>query len=253
MKKACLLTYTHNESFFFPIWIKYYSAIFDPSDIYVVNHNGTDGTVEREQNKHLFNRIDLQTHYNHDFVLVHDFIQKKSAELLEDYQGIFLAETDEILYHPLGLLEATDFFLSLPVDVVRTLGYEPIHDKATENSIVDDVPLLLQRKWWCETTYMRKPAFYKSVIHYWDNMHNYDENYTLIDARFKLIHLKMIDYDVMYNRNCQALSEGNFSPYNLENKVGWQNRIETKEEFDKFYEEYSSNRKKIPEKFRNIV
>ena len=34
-KRRAVVTITHNETLFFPIWLRYYSAFFDPSDIYV--------------------------------------------------------------------------------------------------------------------------------------------------------------------------------------------------------------------------
>ena len=38
----------HNESVFFPIWLSYYSRFFAPEDIFVFDHETTDGSTARD-------------------------------------------------------------------------------------------------------------------------------------------------------------------------------------------------------------
>jgi len=41
-----VLTIVHNEAVFFPIWLRYYSRFFAPDDIYVLDHETTDGSTD---------------------------------------------------------------------------------------------------------------------------------------------------------------------------------------------------------------
>ena len=35
----------YNEAVFLPIWLRYYSRFFAPDDIYVLDHESTDGST----------------------------------------------------------------------------------------------------------------------------------------------------------------------------------------------------------------
>lgn len=251
---CCLLSYVHNEPFFFPIFLRYYSQIFEPQDIYIISNNNDYEFMYELQKNYLFTRIDLKTEYNHDFTAIHQEVNKQFAILFAKYKFVFLLECDEILYHSDGLLSACKFYERLPMPAIRCMGFEPVHDYLNGESTIDpSLPLLKQRKLWWDTKYFRKPVCLKQPIDYWYNMHNYDNNYHLIDAKLKLIHLKMIDYDVLWKRNEEALKEGNFSPETLESGKGWQNRICNKLEFDKYFSQALHFCEPIPEEYKNII
>lgn len=252
-KSCCLLTYVHDEHFFFPIFLKYYTKIFNPEDIFVVENNCENSFIYNYRKKFLFNNFVFNTKFNHDFTAINQELTRLMRILLDQYYSVYLAECDEILYHPNGLIQAAKKYFKWPQKVIRCLGYEPIHDiQNNESALNPDLSLLKQRKLWWDNNYFRKPVFIKEPIDYWNNMHNFDEAYPTIDTQLMLIHLKMIDYDVLYARNQKTLLEGNFHPETLTLKKGWQNRIEKKEQFDSFFTENVCKCVPIPEKYKII-
>lgn len=47
MKKKCaIFTIAKNEDYFLPKWIKHYKKYFDVSDIYILNHQSSDGSTD---------------------------------------------------------------------------------------------------------------------------------------------------------------------------------------------------------------
>ena len=47
MKKECaVFTIVKNENYFLPIWLKHFKKFFKSEDIYVLDHQSTDGSTE---------------------------------------------------------------------------------------------------------------------------------------------------------------------------------------------------------------
>ena len=46
-KSRAILTMVHDEAVFFPIWLRYYSQFFTPEQIYVLDHDTSDGSTDR--------------------------------------------------------------------------------------------------------------------------------------------------------------------------------------------------------------
>lgn len=236
------------------MWMTHYAQIFSCDNIFVINNNNTDDSFEKTKFNYPFEEIIFSTQFNHDFFAIEDFLFKKMQELLLKYDGVFVAEADELLFHPDGLLNAAEFYMKLPVDVVRCLGYEPVHNFFVgEPSFIQGQPILSQRKLWRDSHYMRKPVFLKKPIRYFHNMHNFDESFSIADYKLTLIHTKMLDYKHLFVRNQKTLSEANFAPQTLDVNFGWQNRIKSQTEFDAFFKTAIQQSVAIPEKYRGIM
>ncbi len=247
----CLLSYTSNEDFFFPIWHKYYSKIFNSEDIYIINNNPKNKIVEEIAKSCNIDR--LETKYNQDFEEIFKNVNIKVEKLLEKYHGIFIAETDEILYHPKGLLSAGNLYIENSQKYMRALGYEPVQDTNLEQGINTNNPILKQRKNWREASWMRKIVFITRPCDFYYHMHNFDETYPFADYQLTNIHLKFIDYDQLNKRNKITVKEKNFSPETIKNNHGWQNRIESQKQFDDMFRHAFSQSFPIPEKFKEVI
>ena len=44
-QRRAVITIVHNEPVFLPIWLAYYSRFFAPDEIYVFDHESTDGST----------------------------------------------------------------------------------------------------------------------------------------------------------------------------------------------------------------
>jgi len=255
--KIAILTYVHNEPFFFPIWIKHYSSIFSSEDIYVINNNSTDGSFEETQKKYTFNEIKFETEYNHDFYKLFDFIKIKIDELLSKYSGIYIAECDELLFHKDGLIRAASTYIKHRLSTVRCLSYEPVQiyfgiKDYIEHELDLKKPLLSQRKYWRESWWMRKCVFITENIPFYLHMHDHDDIYTFADYKLMMMHLKFIDFEQLWKRNELTIQKGNISPIILKNNFGWQNRLD-KQTFVGMFLNAIQQSSEIPEKYRNLI
>lgn len=251
--KFCILTLVQNEDFFLPIWLSYYTKIFSKDDVYVINNNGDDMSFEQAQKNFEFQPLELKTQYNQDLHSAYQFVEDTIKQLLTKYSGVFLAESDEILFHPNGLKDAAYFYLDLPITAIRCCAYDIFHDHLHNEPNIDiNKPLLKQRKFWFESPHMRKPVFTKEPIVYKECLHNFDEIYTIADYQLTLIHLKLIDYYKLLERNNKTLQRGNFSPISVEERIGWQNRLD-KDEFDRMFNDKLNQLREIPEKYLSII
>ncbi len=86
----------HNEPFFLPIWLRYYSRFFAAEDIYVLDNDSTDGSTDRDG----FVRIPV-SHDRVDHTWMVRTIEELQHELLERYDVVLVTDVDEIVIaHP---------------------------------------------------------------------------------------------------------------------------------------------------------
>ena len=92
-KRRAVVTMVHNEAVFLPIWLRYYSRFFAPEDIYVLDHQSTDGSTAgggfvrdsgraRDGRPHLDGATRCEAHQH---------------ELLERYDVVLATDVDEIV------------------------------------------------------------------------------------------------------------------------------------------------------------
>jgi len=255
MKRFALLTYTNNETFFFPIWWKYYRHIFHTKDIYIINHNPDIKDIVQYKTANMANVIPLITEYNYPLRTILNFATELCTELLDKYDGVFIAESDEILHHPNHLLNAAEYYIENKFTSVRCLAYEPVHRYFEGEPDIDlSKSLLVQRGKWREASWMRKVVFIsKSTIDWSWHMHDFDTHYPIADLMLTNIHLKLIDYNKLKNRNDLTCNKANFDPYTIEHNVGWQNRIEQDVIFNNIFKDAARDAISIPEKFKSII
>ena len=83
----------HNEPVFLPLWLSYYSRLFAPGDIYVLDNDTTDGSTDREG----FVRIPAPTCRRRCAVDARDTIQALQHELIERYDIVMVTDVDEFV------------------------------------------------------------------------------------------------------------------------------------------------------------
>src|SRR5436305_13883427 len=103
-KRRAVMTITHNEALFFPIWLRYYSDFFEPSDIYVLDHDTTDGSTDGDG----FVRIPI-SHDTFDNLWMVDNVERLQRELLERYDLVLVVDVDEIVAPHPGWGSLTDY------------------------------------------------------------------------------------------------------------------------------------------------
>ena len=91
-KRRAIQTMVHNESVFFPIWLSYYSRFFAPEDIFVFDHQTTDGSTARDG----FVRIPVE-HESVDHVWMVETMASHQRELLDRYDVVLTTDVDELV------------------------------------------------------------------------------------------------------------------------------------------------------------
>lgn len=135
MTTAAVFTLGKDESFHLPQWISYYSQHFDPSDMYVLDHDSQhpvvratlanfDGNVRPVENEVVF---------DHDWLL--SVVHGMQRELLDRYDYVIYTDTDELIIPGSGTLR--EFLENASEPGYRCTGYEVLEDRVYRNAMFD--------------------------------------------------------------------------------------------------------------------
>ena len=122
---------THNEAFFLRPWCNYYCAAFQPDNVYLLDHGSTDDSIAAACARHPGVHVEaVENAKVHDHGWMRDTIKAKQTELLQDYEVVVYAETDEFLVAagPEGLVGLLESFRTDPGRMsIRATAWHPIH------------------------------------------------------------------------------------------------------------------------------
>lgn len=219
MKRSCaIFTMTHNETEAFPIWIKYYSKYFASEDIYVLDHDSTDGSIEKALKHYRFNvrQVHHDGVYNTTFILTTfmDF----QRELLERYEIVVCCDADEvILADPLyysrgqGLHKYLNDFRQKEIDVI-SCNSRSVQQQLDEPPIDLTKPILSQRSVWFSEWGYNKTVVSKIALTWDSGFHtvlpgNKPAPTVPIDNDLILLHLARMDIGITKQRNARLNKE----------------------------------------------
>lgn len=250
-RARAIVTVVHNESVFLPIWVRYYSQFFEAQDIYVLDHDSTDGSTARPG----FVRIPV-SHPVVDWGWHRDVLQEHQHLLLERYDIVLCTDVDEVVAPDPRAGHLGDYVSQFGGDFVNCRGYEILHLKA-EKPLDFSLPILHQRSHWFFNPAYSKPLLARVPMHWHGGLHTRVDGQTRDDPSLYLIHLHRVDYDVCLARHHQRSSR----PWNQRDvEEGWayQNRITDPQHFDHwFYEDSCSGTpiklECIPDFWRDLI
>jgi hypothetical protein len=223
-KKKALMTYVRNESLYLPLWLKHHSKYFSIEDIYVLDNDSCDGSIEKAIESNLIlrenvHKITCETTFTSSWLsgVASDFQNK----LLEKYEWTILAESDEFIGLDPNLVNDWDeLFNHLTIadkKVVRALGYDVIHDMKNEPPIDLNKPILSQRNkarlWRPELNngkmLFSKPILSRVPVRWRGGGHDLaDLSRVDIEERLVLFHLNMFDYELCTQRRKDRVAPG---------------------------------------------
>jgi hypothetical protein len=219
----------HNEPFFLPIWLRYYSTFFEPDDIYVLDHDTDDGSTDREG----FVRIPV-SHDSVDHVWMVETVQALQNELIERYNVVVVTDVDEIVAPDPRTGTLGDYMARMRDDFVNCHGVELIHLRDEEGPYDPALPILDQRHYWFDNYLYNKPALARVPMHWAPGFHTRIDEETNPDPALYLVHLHRLDYCA-----CRARHETRESRQwnNRDLYRGWafHNRIVAEDEFDQWF------------------
>lgn len=265
MNRIAVFTIVRNESVFLPLWYRYYFKHFDASEIYILNNQSDDNSIESLRldfpdipSNNIVNVPSVKW-FNHVFLrdTVIDF-QKKLLESVADI--VVFAEADEIICvdPEIDDINFRNYLQNLNHnDIVYTNGYDVWHDRGLELAIDLRKPILRQRDFWYKADYVSKPLISKVPLNYevgFHNANNVSQHASIKDPAIKLIHLHYFDYNTCKQRTEMRASK----PWNESDAAsgaGHQNR-KTGYEFDVMFDSrqfQSGPVELIPERFKGII
>lgn len=229
-RRAAVFTIVQDEPFFLPIWLKYYERFYDPSDIYVLVHDGGDvagaANVVPVHNAH-------SCDYNWLAVTASEF----QSFLLQSYDWVLYTDVDEIVFacpltYPGGLRE---YIARCTQPTPRCDGFNLIHMPDREPDPIDlSRPILHQRTHMFGASDYCKPLLASHPLAWVTGFHHASNASPVLDKNFILMHLRRIDYDLAYAR-AMEMKQRNWSERDRAHPAGYQNKLEDKAEFDFWY------------------
>jgi hypothetical protein len=228
-QRSAVLTIVQNESFFFPIWLRYYSQFFAAADIYVLDHESDDGSTEVGG----FNRVRV-SHDTFDNRWMVSMVEAKQRELLEDYDVVLVVDVDEIVA-PDPRWGTLDHYLSrFNSRWVNCLGYEVLHMRDSEPVINRDLPILAQRSQWFPNPLYNKAAVATVPMSWQAGFHGRSDGKFKFDPDLRLIHLHRVDFEICKARH-RRLTSKEWNPVDLERGLGTHNRVIGGDELDEWF------------------
>lgn len=228
-RRSAVLTIVQNESIFFPIWLRYYSRFFAPDDIYVLDHESTDGSTAGGG----FVRIPV-AHPKLDNSWMVENVRRLQHELLERYDVVVVTDVDEIVAPDPSIGTLGDYLARFDEEWVNCLGYELLHMKDSEPPFRPDRPILEQRGHWFINDVYDKPAISMVPLDWRPGLHGRTDYQFNFDPDLRLIHLHRMDYEICRARHQRWRGR----PWNERDlEAGWaiHNRVTEDAEFERWF------------------
>jgi hypothetical protein len=233
-KRRALVTMVHDEAIFLPIWLRYYSRFFEPTDIYVLDHGTTDGSTEREG----FVRIPV-SHPTVDHVWMVETVQSLQHELLDDYEVVLVTDVDEIMLPDPVWGTLGDYIDRLDEDFITARGFELIHLRDREPALRLDEPILDQRSHWFANGAYNKTLLAMVPMDWKPGFHMRIDEQVNCDPDFYLVHLHRMDYELCRQRH-ELRRTMVWNARDVADQWAYHNRITEDAEFERWFYEDSS-------------
>lgn len=231
-RKRAIITIVHNEPVFFPLWLRYYSRIFKPKDIYVLDHETSDGSTSGRG----FVRIPV-THPTVDHTWMVETITDLQHDLLSRYEVTVVTDVDELIAPLPATGKLGDYLSGFEEEWVNCLGYELLHMRGREAPLDLNRPILEQRGWWFWNDGYDKAAIATVPMQWRPGFHGRADFQFHPDPDLRLLHLHRVDYDLCLARH---MTRSGLRWAELDEREGWaaHNMIVEEEAFEKwFYED----------------
>ena len=220
MKKPfCLLNISRNEKYMLPIFLKFYKNFFNPKDIYILDHNSDDGSTDNLDVNVI--KINYQYTFHHEWLK--DTVKEYQQKLLEEYEIVVFAETDELLYSlPEPLNVYLDNFLKEDQSVKTCTAHEILHDIDEEEDWSPGKNIMDIRKYWYRPDLYDKTLISKIPLDWSGGFHRVNNVGTNNDGKLFMLHLHRFDFQTKHKRNIERLVNLETSPF--DHDCGGQNK-----------------------------
>jgi glycosyl transferase family 2 len=247
-------TIVQNEPVMLPLWLAYYGRFFDPDDLYVLDHDGTDESVEAVKDRCRVVPVHRSTSFDHRWL--RSTVEAFQAFLLRSYDVVLFAEADEFLIADPREYSGLDQYIErLDRAAARCVGFNVVH-QADEAPLRFDDAILAQRRYWHASLDYSKRLLSRVPLRWSEGFHEeYDAPDDPPDSSLLLVHLHRVDYDWCLDRH-RATAARNWNEPDAIRGDGAQNRIAAPEQFEHWFRQgadLDSPRELIPEHLRAVL
>ena len=228
-KTRAIITIVHNEAVFLPIWLRYYSQFFATQDMYVLDHESSDGSTESQG----FVRIPVE-HETVDHMWMVQKIEALQHDLLRNYEIVIVTDVDEIIAPTPSHGTLGDYLGRFDEDWVNCLGYELLHLPDREPPLRPQLPILEQRRYWYFNGAYDKPAVATVPMVWRPGFHGRADFQFNSDPDLRLIHLHRMDYEICRQRH-RTRGRLRWAERDASERWAVHNQIVDQAEFDRWF------------------
>lgn len=228
-RSRAVVTMVRDEPEFLTIWLDYYSRYFAPEDIYVLDHQTSDGSTSRGG----FNRVPVVRPVFSERWFT-DVRAEFQHELLRTYDLVVVCDVDEIIA-PLPKWGHLGTYLDrFDEDFVNCVGYELLHIPEREPPLDLARPVLDQRRHWFRNPLYDKPSVASVPMEWGLGFHRRADGLVSYDPDLFLLHLHRMDYDLCLTRHRRRAPMAR-TESDLRAGHGYQNVIVDQAEFARWF------------------
>ena len=226
---------------FFTYLDKILFIFFDKNDIYILDHDSDDNsTTDLDVN---VVKIHNTLAFDHQWLV--NTVQNFQKELLEKYECVVFAESDELIYSiekPLNEI-ILDLINNPSEDYITCIGYEVIEMKG-ETSLNQSDEIFKNRNYWFKYSNYDKTLISKIPLTWCWGFHHVNGKIINQSHGLYMTHLHRVDFEMMLKRH-----EDRAKKWNLKNDgdgVGFQHRIGDREGVMDYFKNIPSIPELIP-------
>ena len=231
-QSRAVFTIAQNEATFLPLWLAYYARFFEPQDIYILDHDSTDGSTTGLGARCRIVAVHRKESFDH--VWLKTTVERFQAFLLQSYDVVLFTEADEfVIPDPARYSGLANYITLLDQPAARCSGYNVVHQPG-EAPLRCDMSILRQRRYWRRSRAYDKSLLSSVPLVWTPGFHEESSMSREVDPGLFLVHLHRIDYEICQRRHRSAASR-RWNPPDLEHRFGWQNLIVDDEAFDEWF------------------
>lgn len=236
-KDIAIFTIVKNDGYFLKKWIHYYKNYFDNSDIYVLDHDTTDGSTNNLD----VNVIKISNSNTLSSLWGTNQVVEFAAKLLNNYKYFFHVDSDEFVLTKDGtnLKIHINNQINQNKNCIICTGYDLIHNYTKESLTFNtSLPILFQRNYIKRNENYDKPIIANYILNYnvGDHSASNEIPYSVIsrnDPNLIMLHAKRYDRTECINRIKARCVDSN---YTNDDPEGHQ-CLKIQNEIDKFLNE----------------
>jgi hypothetical protein len=200
MKKKCaVFTIAKNESYFLPIWLKHFKQYFSNEDIYILDHQSTDGSTDNLDV--VVAPVYNEKTFDHNWLVSQ--VQEAQQRLLERYECVLFCEADELVYTvDEDFNDVIDKFLSDDsAKFISVRSHELVQNIEDEAPISETDKIFENRNRWFHHKMYDKSLLSKVPLHWVVGFHDTTDYVKDFKYEMFLVHLHRVDFELMMKRH----------------------------------------------------